>query len=155
MNPKQQWKDEPLKTDASQTPIPIPRELALLLSASVKKWPGEHMVTRWHGQPAPPWHIDRALRAVRNAGKVQSLPEEFSFHDFRHYFASLLISKKADIKDRASPPPPRQRQDHARHLRAPVADADESTRTAIGEVIAERMDSGTATADELRTEDQG
>lgn len=34
-------------------------------------------------------------------------------------------------------------------------DADESTRTAIGEVIAERMDSGTATADELRTEDRG
>jgi len=30
-------------------------------------------------------------------------------------------------------------------------DADESTRSAIGVVIAERMDSGKATADELRT----
>lgn len=155
VNPRQQWKDEPLKTDASQTPIPIPRELTLLLSASVKKWPADYMVTDGMGNPAPPWHIDRALRAVRKGGSVEGLPEEFSFHDFRHYFASLLISKKADIKTV---------QARLRHASAKTTldtyghlwpDADESTRTAIGEVIAERMDSGTAAADELRTEDQG
>ncbi|MEV0686845.1 site-specific integrase [Nocardia sp. NPDC050378] len=155
ISPKQQWKNEPLKTDASRTPIPIPRELTLLLSASVKKWPADQMVTDGMGNPAPPWHIDRALRSVRAAGTVKGLPEEFSFHDFRHYFASLLIAKKADIKTV---------QARLRHASAKTTldtyghlwpDADESTRTAIGEVIAERMDSGTATADELRTEDRG
>lgn len=36
---------------------------------------------------------------MRSARKtVPGLPAEFRFHDLRHYFASLLISDKADIK---------------------------------------------------------
>jgi integrase len=153
--PKRQWPDKPLKTETSETPIPIPRELTLLLSAAVKKWPHEHMVTNGEGKPAPPWQIDRALRQLRDDKVVSGLPEEFSFHDLRHYLASLLIRKGADIKTV---------QARLRHASAKTTldtyghlwpDADESTRTAIGEVIAERMDSLTTTADELRTEDLG
>ncbi|MBF6471661.1 site-specific integrase [Nocardia abscessus] len=153
--PKRQWPDKPLKTETSETPIPIPRELTLLLSAAVKKWPHEHMVTNGEGDPAPPWLIERRLRELRDAGKVPGLPNEFTFHDLRHYFASLLISKGADIKTV---------QARVRHASAKTTldtyghlwpDADESTRSAIGEVIAERMDSREPTADGLRTEDLG
>ncbi|MET8650342.1 tyrosine-type recombinase/integrase [Nocardia aurea] len=78
---------------------------------------------------------------------MPGLPEEFSFHDPRHYFASLLISKGADIKTV---------QARVRHASAKTTldtyghlwpDADESTRFAIGEVITERMDSAGTTAD--------
>ncbi|MFF0613506.1 tyrosine-type recombinase/integrase [Nocardia tengchongensis] len=152
--PKRQWPAKPLKTDKSTTPVPIPRELALLLSASVKRWPHDHMVTNGEGKPAPPWLIQRKLRELRNSGTVAGLPEEFSVHDLRHYFASLLISKGADVKmvqARMRHASARTTLDTYGHL---WPDADESTRFAVGEVIAERMDS-LATADELRTEDLG
>jgi integrase len=36
------------------------------------------------------------MREVKQ--KVDGLPEGFSFHDLRHYLASLLIASGADIK---------------------------------------------------------
>jgi site-specific recombinase XerC len=99
---------------------------------------------------APPWSIERAVRDVRR--KVDGLPEKFSFHDLRHYLASMLIASGADIKTV---------QARMRHATAQTTldvygrlwpDADESTRSAIGAVIAARMDSVESTADPLRTE---
>ncbi|WP_172651134.1 tyrosine-type recombinase/integrase [Rhodococcus opacus] len=152
--PKRQWPDEPLKTKGSSAPIPVPRELTLMLSASLQQWPGEFIVTDGAGGAAPPWIIERALRSVKE-GDASGVPEEFSFHDLRHYLASLLISKGADIKTV---------QARMRHASATTTlntyshlwpDADESTRTAIGEVLAERMDSSGVSADVLRTETVG
>jgi integrase len=69
----------------------------------------------------------------------------------RHYFASLLIASGADIKTV---------QARMRHALATTTlntyghlwpDADESTRAAIGAVIAERMDSSETAAYDLRT----
>jgi integrase len=94
---------------------------------------------------APPWSIERAMRDVRR--KVDGLPEKFCFHDLRHYLASLLIFSGADIK---------MVQARMRHASACTTldtyshlwpDADESTRSAIGAVITDRMDSFGATAD--------
>jgi integrase len=39
VHPRQQWPGKPLKTAGSEQPIPIPQDLALLLSASVQKYP--------------------------------------------------------------------------------------------------------------------
>ena len=69
------------------------------------------------------------------------LPEGFSFHDTRHYLASLLIASGADIKTvqaRMRHASARTTLDTYGHL---WPDADESTRTAIGAVIAQRMKS--------------
>ena len=76
----------------------------------------------------------------------------FSFHDLRHYLASLLISSGADVK---------VVQARLRHASATTTlntyghlwpDADESTRAAIGAVITARMDSsGENAAYSLRT----
>ena len=45
VHPKQQWNGAPLKTDASDALIPIPRDLALLLAKSVERFPSDTIVT--------------------------------------------------------------------------------------------------------------
>jgi len=114
--------------------------------------PDEHGIGARLGSPnsgGRPWIIERAIRDVRE--KIEGLPEGFSFHDLRHYLASLLIASGADIKTvqaRMRHATARTTLDTYGHL---WPDADESTRTAIGAVIAERMDSGGITAYPLRT----
>ena len=163
VHPVQQWGEKPLKTDGSDAKLPIPQDLALLLAASVQKWPGQHLVTNGHGKAVGPWLIDRAIRQAKadiaeserevpDDKKVVTLPEEFTFHDLRHYLASLLIASGADIKTV---------QARMRHSLAQTTldtyghmwpDADESTRAAVGAVIAARVgDADKTTADDLRT----
>jgi integrase len=94
-----------------------------------------------------PWLIERAIRDVRD--QIDGLPEGFSFHDLRHYLASLLIASGADIKTvqaRMRHASARTTLDTYGHL---WPDADESTRTAVGAVIAERLKTS---AYPLRTE---
>ena len=138
VHPVQQWPSEPLKTEGSDAEIPIPNDLALMLSSSVAQWPGEMLVTNGHGGGCGPWVIDRAVREVRPT--IEGLPEQFSFHDLRHYFASLLIASGADIKTV---------QARMRHALATTTlnvyghlwpDVDESTRSAVGAVIAARVE---------------
>lgn len=83
------------------------------------------------------WVLEKDMRTVR--AKIEGLPDSFSFHDLRHYLASLLIASGADIKTV---------QARMRHASATTTldtyghlwpDADESTRTAVGKVIAKRM----------------
>jgi integrase len=104
------------------------------------------MVTDGAGGSCPPRAIERAV--VRARAKVDGLPAGFTFHDLRHYLASLLIASGADIKTV---------QARLRHASASTTldtyghlwpDADESTRAAVGAAI--RTRSGTA-ADALRT----
>ncbi|OBI43070.1 integrase [Mycobacterium colombiense] len=151
VHPRKQWGDKPLKTKGSDAPIPIPQDLALLLSASVQKYPSDMMVTKGAGTDrCGPWIIDRAIRDIR--ADIVGLPEEFVFHDLRHYLASLLIASGADIKTvqaRMRHATARTTLDTYGHL---WPDADESTRSAIGAVIAERMDSLESAAYRLRTE---
>ena len=149
IHPVQQWPAEPLKTDGSEAEIPIPNDLALLLSASVAQWPGDVMVTNGRGGMCGPWVIERAVREARPL--IEGLPQGFSFHDLRHYFASLLIASGADIKTV---------QARMRHALATTTlntyghlwpDADESTRAAVAVVIAERMNSDEKGRQEMPT----
>ncbi len=138
VHPKRQWPDAPLKTPGSDRPIPIPRDLALLLAASVQRYGGAMMVTAGDGTDrCPPQVIERAMRDVRS--RIAGLPAGFTFHDLRHYLASLLIASGADIKTV---------QARLRHGSATTTldtyghlwpDADESTRSAIGAVISARQ----------------
>ena len=113
-----------------------------MLSASVAEFGGDMMVPN-----GKPWLIERAIRGAR--ATVDGLPDGLRFHDLRHYLASLLIASGADIKTVQA----RMRHASARttldiygHL---WPDADESTRTAVGTVIRERMK---ITADAPRTD---
>ncbi len=137
---RRQWGSEDVKTDASEAMIPIPSELTLLLSASIKQFPSTtgHLVTRADGKGCPPWAIEEVLRKVRPT--VEGLPAKFRYHDLRHFYASLLISEGADIKTV---------QARLRHKSAMTTlntyghlwpDKDETTRTMVGKVIAARAE---------------
>lgn len=87
--------------------------------------------------------------------KIEGLPQEFSFHDLRHYLASLLVSKGADVKvvqARMRHASTKTTLDTYGHL---WPDVDESIRVAIADVITERMDSSKTTAYQPRTEAPG
>ena len=122
----------------SRTPIPIPADLALLLSAHVAKFSTEWLMTNEAGDQLGPWQLQRAFRAAR--AQVTDLPDGFRFHDLRHYFASLLIAAGLDVKKVVQT---RMRQASGKttldvygHL---WPDSDDSTRAAISGVIAARL----------------
>ncbi|ORW86916.1 integrase [Mycobacterium sp. IEC1808] len=149
VHPKQQWAGAPLKTPASEAPIPVPQDMALMLSASVQRYPSDMMVVNKRGKPCGPWIIDDAVQKVR--GEIEGLPEKFVFHDFRHYFASLLIADGADVKTVQA----RMRHEHATTTLNTYAhlwpDTDESTRTTVAKVFTARV-AADAPADGLRTD---
>ncbi len=136
VSPAIQWQ-RPLKSDTGKTPIPIPNQLTLELSAAVARGRGLTIVTAEDGRPiAGPWAIERAVRDAR--AKVEGLPAQFRFHDLRHYFASLLIASGLDVK---------VVQARLRHASAKTTldtyghlwpDKDESSRAAVAAVYAVR-----------------
>lgn len=136
--PRVQYPAEELKTETSRTPVPIPRSLALDLSAHVADWPGEWLLTNDRGGQLGPWQLQRAMRDAR--AKVAGLPEGFRYQDLRHYLASLLIASGADVKTV---------QARLRHASATTTlntyshlwpDKDESTRAAVDVVLAARAE---------------
>lgn len=96
VTPRFQADGRPLKTDGSEATVPVPRDLALMLSESVGTWGTNFVVTNGAGGPARDFQIQRAVRKIR--ADVDGLPEAFTFHDTRHHYASLLIAGGADIK---------------------------------------------------------
>ena len=76
--PRVQYPAEELKTEISRIPIPVGQSLALQLSAHVKKWPGETVLTGADGGQLSPWALERAVRTARK--KVEALPAGFRYH---------------------------------------------------------------------------
>jgi integrase len=142
VHPVVQYPAEPLKTDISRTPVPIPQDLVLELSAHVEQFSTGWVMCDEAGRQMGPWQLQRAFRAAR--AEVEGLPEGFRFHDLRHYYASLLISSGLDVK---------VVQARLRHASAKTTldtyghlwpDSDETTRAAISGVITAR--NGTSAA---------
>jgi integrase len=137
--PSTQWLDEPLKSEISRTPIPIPKEMAHLLAQGAQLGDGRFLASDQWGNPAGPWTIERAVRASRG---VVGLPENFRFHDLRHYFASLLIASGLDVK---------VVQARLRHASAKTTldtyghlwpDRDNTSRAAVAAVYSDRTRGG-------------
>ncbi|MFE9578858.1 tyrosine-type recombinase/integrase [Nocardia sp. NPDC006044] len=147
VHPRVQWPARDLKTESSTKSVPVPPELVAMLEESAKAFPGKNLVCDVFGKPVSPWVIAWNLRAAK--AKVPGLPEEFSFQDFRHFYASLLIRRGADIKAVQA----RLRHGSAittlRYYAHLWPDADETTRLAVGAAIREWPGS---TAYSLRTE---
>ena len=96
VRPTMQRAGEELKTEILRTPLPIPQELALELSAAVARGGGDYVVTDGLGGQTSTWAIERAVGAARPT--IAGLPEGFRFHDLRHYLASLLIGSGLGVK---------------------------------------------------------
>lgn len=138
VKPTVQYPAEPLKTEASRWPVPIPLSMAEMLAAHVAAHPcrdGTLLANAW-GRQLAPWALDRTMRDTR--GEVEGLPEAFRFHDLRHYYASALIADGADVK---------VVQHRVRHKSASTTlntyshlwpDRDESTRETVDRLISER-----------------
>jgi integrase len=146
---KVQWSLEgptELKTKGSSAPVPVPRELALMFSASVQKFPGATLVTDGRGSSVGPWRVDRAVATVRADMKLEGL----RFHSLRHYLASLLIADGCDVKTV---------QARLRHSSAKTTvddyghmwpTKDETTRSAIIAAMGDRVASSSVPAGALR-----
>ncbi|WP_291052163.1 site-specific integrase [Herbiconiux sp.] len=139
ISPTIQYPAEPLKTEISKTPIPIPSELALELNRVPSEWGSETLVVGVCGRGVAPYTLETAFRAARYS--IDGLPEGFRIHDLRHYFASLLIAAGLDIKTV---------QKRMRHSSAKTTldvyghmwpDKDESARAVVQSVLAARADS--------------
>ncbi|TFD80531.1 tyrosine-type recombinase/integrase [Cryobacterium psychrophilum] len=139
ITPAIQYPAEPLKTEMSKTPIPIPADLALELNRVPANWGSPTLVVGAFGRPIAPYTIETAFRVARET--IEGLPEGFRIHDLRHYFASLLIASGLDVK---------VVQNRLRHASAKTTldtyshmwpDKDESARAAIGNIMAARADS--------------
>lgn len=148
ISPAIQYPAEPLKTDMSKTPIPIPHEVALELNRIPAQWGSSTLVVGAYGRPVAPYTIESAFRDAR--ATVPGLPEGFRIHDLRHYYASLLIAAGLDIKTV---------QARLRHASAKTTldtyghlwpDKDESARAAVSAAFADRP---ATRADSLRTDE--
>ena len=146
VSPTIQRPADPLKSDTSRTPVPIPLDLTLLLSSALANSHGVGFVVDEYRNQASPWTIQRAMRDAR--GTVPDLPADFRFQDLRHYFASLLIADGLDVK---------VVQARLRHASAKTTldgyghlwpDRDEVSRAAVSTAIAARPQ---LPADSMRT----
>lgn len=142
ITPAVQYRDRPLKTPGSASPVPIPQELSLMLSAAVKHATdlagakATHVVSNRLGRPTTRQAVEEAIVAART--EVEGLPEGFRHHDLRHFYASALIAAGRDIKTV---------QKCLRHASAVTTldtyghlfpDADESARVAVAGLLAAR-----------------
>ncbi|WP_445818857.1 site-specific integrase [Arthrobacter sp. G119Y2] len=139
ISPEIQYPAEPLKTEMSKTPIPIPQELALELNRNPTLFGSTNIVTSEQGRAVAPYTLETYFRRAR--AEIKGLPEGFRYHDLRHYFASLLIASGLDVK---------VVQSRLRHSSAKTTldtyghmwpDKDESARAAVAVVLAARADS--------------
>ena len=139
IHPAIQYPSEPLKTEISRTPVPIPNELALEINRVPVKWGSPTFVVGAFGRPVAPFTIEVAFAKVRVT--IDGLPTGFRIHDLRHYFASMLIAAGLDVKvvqARLRHSSAKTTLDTYSHL---WPEKDESARAAVANVFAARADS--------------
>ena len=137
VSPVQQWPAEPLKTEESQADIPVPLELCEMIAADMLPEQTHVLRNEWE-KPSAPWVIERKFRDAADA--VERLPNGFRFHDLRHHYASLLIHSGLSVKEVQA----RLRHGSAKTTLDTYAhiwpDTEESARSAIRNVLADRAD---------------
>ena len=131
----------PPKTAASVRTIPLPQIVVASLAAHLQRYPTNDLVfTAEGGQPIRRPVFSRVWRPACNRA---GLPKDRTFHDLRHFYASLLIRHGESIKTvqaRLGHASAAETLDTYSHL---WPDSDDRTRTAV--------DAAFSLADSLRT----
>jgi integrase len=127
----------PVKTKTSNRTLPLPQVVIDALAAHLAEFPSVDLVF----QPITRQLFSKLFRA---AAKRASLPESITYHDLRHFYASLLIRHGESIKTV---------QERLGHSSAVTTlntyshlwpDSDDRTRAAVDDVLR-------TTADQVRT----
>ena len=135
VHPVRQHPADPLKTEISRTPVPIPQDLALALSRHVEDYSTRGCMCDEAGRQLGPWGLQRHTGQLER--KCQGC-RRGSGSTTRHYYASLLISSGLDVKvvqARLRHAPAKTTLDTYGHL---WPDSDETTRAVISGVITAR-----------------
>ena len=146
----------PLKTAASYRTVPLPRVVVDALTAHLAAFPADPVelldttsTPTARRRPAAfifttsaglPIRRTRFSDVWRTAAKAAGLPGGASFHDLRHYYASLLIQHGESVKvvqKRLGHKSAVETLDTYSHL---WPDSDDSTRAAIDSAMAARED---------------
>ena len=88
----------PPKSDASYRTIPLPATVVSLLAAHLAKHgqgPERLVFTNTEGRPL---RRNTFNTAWHRAAEAKALPEWATFHDLRHFYASLLIARGCSVK---------------------------------------------------------
>jgi len=119
----------PPKTAASVRTIPLPQIVVASLAAHLQRYPTNDLVfTAEGGQPIRRPVFSRVWRPACNRA---GLPKDRTFHDLRHFYASLLIRHGESIKTvqaRLGHASAAETLDTYSHL---WPDSDDRTRTAV------------------------
>ena len=125
----------PPKTDASNRVVPLPETVAEALAAHLAKWPaGEDglLFTNDRGEPIQRPRFSEFWRPAREA---VGLPKDRTFHDLRHFYASLLIRHGESVKvvqERLGHASAAETLNTYSHL---WPDSEDRTRAAVDEVL--------------------
>lgn len=133
----------PPKTDSGFRTVPLPRVVLDALAEHMHLWPSTGLLfTNQHGDPLRRSNFGTTWqRACREADV-----EGFTFHDLRHFYASLLIRHGESVKTvqaRLGHKSATETLDTYGHL---WPDSDDRTRQAVDEVLGNLADSLRTTA---------
>jgi integrase len=148
----------PLKTPASYRTVPLPRVVIDALTAHLARFPAtEVLLLDTTIKPAPKWRpaslvftnaVGRPLRRTkfstiwRKAATAAELPANVTFHDLRHYYASLLIQHGESVKvvqKRLGHKSAVETLDTYSHL---WPDSEDRTREAVDQVLGRPAEAG-------------
>ena len=125
----------PPKTMAGFRTVPMPQVICTVLAAHLARYgPGPGGVVFTNAMGNPLWR-SAVNEMWHRAGKTSGLPTWATFHDLRHFYASLLIAKGCSIKavqSRLGHQSAMETLDTYGHL---WPDSDDETRLAVDHVL--------------------
>jgi integrase len=138
----------PLKTAASYRTVPLPRVVVDVMAAHLARFPVEPDGLVFPDDKGRPLRRNRFGEVWHRARALAELPEGATFHDLRHFYASLLIRHGESVKvvqARLGHASAVETLDTYSHL---WPDSEDRTREAVDEVLG-------AAEDLLRTDEVG
>jgi integrase len=134
----------PSKTESSYRTVPLPAVVVDALAAHLAQFPAMpdgFVFTNDRGEPIRRTRFSDVWRPARSAA---GLPTDRTFHDLRHFYASLLIRKGCSVKvvqNRLGHASAAETLDTYSHL---WPDDEDRTRAAVDDVLAPAVPSEAA-----------
>jgi integrase len=96
--PHRGWEFKRPKTKASRRVIPMPERLSIELARHIEQYELGDSGLIFHSATGAPWRRGLVQDALNKAVLAVGAPEGTTWHDFRHFYASVLIRGGASVK---------------------------------------------------------